>query len=488
MMHEIFLLLDALSEQESHSFSKFLKSPYHNNRKILTNLFDQYVKFRTTGTSGEEIFRKIFASKKIGTSNGRVLLHRLLMAAKDFLAYERFKKRALERKLDLMKEYYSRDLKDLCSGEYDKATKNLKKEKLDSDYFFANFLLESERFNLNQLHAPKGTKKQVRTMLDVLTRRNAYLTSFFISELFCGFLNMMVLSKRYRIDFKKHPLYDLVTSTNFDAITEMMEKSDRQGFYPQIYRAMLDAFIDIEDIRKYYNYKKLVYRYAAFLSIEEIGFHFSKLIAYCMYHRSSASNGELFSRKLEGHYKIMLKERYYLDRKTNFLTVDLYRNILNFAAEERRASFVKQLAAFYSKQLPREHRENGSNLAFANYFHILRKFSSSLDYLKQISINYFAFKYDIRNLMLKNYYELGYIDAAESLVKTYKEFLTHNEMIERAKQEDYGKFVKYFHKLISFSNDKNRDAGLWKDKLDKEANFPDKKWLLEKFEKITGAY
>ena len=143
----------------------------------------------------------------------------------------------------------------------------------------------------------------------------------------------------------------------------------------------------------------------------------------------------------------------------------------------------------YTKLLKPELRSNMEYLMKAHLDFAKKKYNDSLENISKIRYDIFLYKIDVKNLMLKNYYELGLYDQAYSLIDAYKHFLAENKDYGKLQQKYYGNFLNIYGKLLRVKESGKK--GMLDDLLNDrhlETSLSYHKWLNEKFIELREKY
>ena len=91
----------------------------------------------------------------------------------------------------------------------------------------------------------------------------------------------------------------------------------------------------------------------------------------------------------------------------------------------------------------------------------------------------FVFKFDVKILTLMIYYELGYLEAALSMIDSFKHFIIESPSISDYIREIHLNFIKYLYEIIKIHS-KNKvyeNNPLLKEIQNSRVR--NKKWLLK---------
>ena len=89
-------------------------------------------------------------------------------------------------------------------------------------------------------------------------------------------------------------------------------------------------------------------------------------------------------------------------------------------------------------------------------------------------------KLDLKNTMLKTYYELNEFKSALNLISTYKQFLVKNKTLSTKEKNIHRNFLKILYKLIRSRSSDTRYPKRYSIVEDLKKDVLHKDWFLEK--------
>src|SRR5687768_5079127 len=102
--------LKVFSKEEMKELSKFVSSPFHNNRSEVTNFFEVMKKFHPDfdqpAFTKENIFAALYPEKKYQDDVIRRLSSNLFKLAEEYAAYKNFKKDRFDYEKNLLEFYF----------------------------------------------------------------------------------------------------------------------------------------------------------------------------------------------------------------------------------------------------------------------------------------------------------------------------------------------------------------------------------------------
>ncbi|MBK6876394.1 MAG: hypothetical protein IPG99_08050 [Ignavibacteria bacterium] len=207
---------------------------------------------------------------------------------------------------------------------------------------------------------------------------------------------------------------------------------------------------------------------------------FNHLINYCVQHYCL----EYMKEALEVHKKL-LEFDVYTETDSNYMQVDIYRNIVKICSSVKEIDWLEDFIRDYTDKLSPEHRVDMRNLAHAHLYFLEKHYDESLTVLSTLSENINLLKTDIRNLKLKLFYELEYVDEAESLIDSYYQFLSTSKNVTEDNRKFFKQYLTYYKQLLRRGKEmKKSDLSYMYSQIEKEKNIVNRFWLLEKIREL----
>jgi hypothetical protein len=158
-----------------------------------------------------------------------------------------------------------------------------------------------------------------------------------------------------------------------------------------------------------------------------------------------------------------------------FLKYDNFDEVYNFINE-------------YVPKLPPEHRENMLNFSFALLYFSVGDYEKSLGYGSKINFELFVFRYDIRILLFKVYYELNFFEEAFSLLDTHRHFIKNNKTVSDYYREMHSNFIHYYNDLLKVKLGTAKfGPGLLKKNVSLVNNIYEKSWFISKANELDNS-
>lgn len=491
---KLSLLIDILrgfSATEIRKFGQFINSPYHNRSKNLSGFYSIISKFHPgyfpEDISHIKIYRLLFPGKKFKVSTIRNLYADLYNAALRFIELENFNREKFTANEYLINELSRKNLVNITEKIIRKGLGS-KKNNTDSKNFLNRMHLFSNLYNISYINSRITGNINLKKEVSALDQSVRYLTYYYSSLLSTFFISLKIYEINYNINLQEYFPVKLFNEINPAKILDNMPADSDYHFIFELYTALLNLHNDFGNHKLYKKYKALFEKYSPQLSRDENNMHASNLISFCI-HKRDDEGGESYDEELFKLYEMMLEKDYYMSSNTEYLPHELFRSILLEALRTKKFDWAWQFSEVYSSKVRPADRKNMKNLASAYINFETGNFSESLKYLNKINLDFFIFKLDVKNLTLKIFYELGYSEQAFSLIKTYKEYLRKNNLINKEKKARYLSFVKFTEKLlIQKEKCTKSEIGYVKYRIINHKATAFKPWLTEKVMELEREY
>jgi hypothetical protein len=305
----------------------------------------------------------------------------------------------------------------------------------------------------------------------------------------CDYVNLFIYSINYNVKIDSNLSKPLLQQFKLEKIYKLAKGRNEHDFILEIYFALLNAYSDFDNEAGYFDYKRLIEDHSLKLGTDELSFHYSNLINYWILKKKNEKPVLNIDPELLKIYEIVLEKEYYKNKKISHLENSLFRDILFLALRLNKFEWALHFVEKYSKKVHVNDRENMLNFGFAFYYHATGNYDKSMEYINKIVINYFIYKFDIYNLKLKNYYELGYIEESLSLIHAYRQFIRTNNLLSANRKKRHKHFAKFLEKLLKHKTGGKRiDLKNIRTGLLNEDVISNKAWLLEKIDSMCDSH
>ncbi len=506
MKSELFSILSKFTPNEIKQLKSFLDNPHFSHNKnlplLFRNLMKYYPSFEITEEDKIKIFKTIYGNVKYNDSSIRSLMHLLMLRIEDFIAIE-YALTELKNKpgVPLGKPVRTDNntrsisyLKFLAKGDINitfNKTFNRIEKSLTSQFPFISMVslftlyeIETIKYNYNSANNHFLHKKDVVSKIGSFLKSNQYLTLYYFIEQVSDYVNQIIIHQKYEVDSSE--LINPKTILNIEKLEVLFKQNELFEAF-NVYMLLYKMFDKIDDDSHYFKYSSLVDKYLSKMSKEDAAFHVSILISYCFIKNNSENNNK-FSKELWRLYGVILENELYVNSRSQYLNIWLYRSILFLGLKLGLFDKVKLIIDKYSGKVKQTELKNQSSVnnihkfSYAFYYYGTGQLELSLEQIKYVKSTNFILKYDIKNLLIKIYYDLKCYDILQSLIKSYNEFLNNDKILNNNLKEQCQNFIYFIEKLVNYSKKYDvYEIKFDRNELLKKNTVYEKDWLLERY-------
>lgn len=472
-------IIKLFTQQEIKSFEKFIASPYFSPGRDVSGLFNvlkkYYPGFSSDKLSKENVFTSLFPKEKFNEKKLQNLTSDLIKMAEQFLVHESIDLNEIEFDETLAGTY-----KDKKSDKLWFKTLNSLDKKISGLLFSSDVCFEREEKHGKMLEDYYLAANKFDKCLLIRIKHSEYSILNFLVNFLRKQRDKVVFKNGYNMDFTS-PLIDSVyESIDLEKMLKLLkEKKSEWLWLIEIYYYALRSIQNVEDETLFKKFQELFYENIDKFSRKEQYFIFNDFIA-CIYAKSDKL-GIRSTREEFEIFKKMLEHNVYSPDEKDFMSVLLYRNILGMAVSLKEYIWIEGFIKDFSSKLKPEYRTNMENLAKANLYFGRGKYENALENLSKIPYDVFIYKIDIKNLMLRIYYEMNLFDQAFSMIDAFKHFLSSTQEISDYFKDQQYKFVIIYNKLLKAKAENNfDDMGFITKEISQTESLASREWLLEK--------
>ena len=476
-------ILSSFSKAEIKSFGKYINSPYVKFERDVRGLFSivskHYPAFQSSLPGKEKMYKALFPGEKYNSAKFANITSELTRLAEEFLIHEYVSGDEFDSARFLALQYRNRKKEKL----FDRSIRSLEKKlnELDFDSLFL-FTREEKLSRLKQEYHLMRNEFD-----DAVTERSKYNDYFTLSFLINSF---RIMKDREQINNTyATPLQSVV----FDTVVSRMDFENifsdlRKKKYPllwllEMYYCCYLCARDLGDKGSFRKFQKLFYAHIDMFSRLEKYYVFGDFTSFCIMNENRGDHS--YGREELEIYKQMMKYNAYKSSETDYMSLMLYRNILFLALSLREYKWLDEFIEKYTGKLRPEYVDNMKLFSRAHLDFEKGDFESSLGHISKVKYDFFAYKIDVKNLLLKLFYELELFEQAYSTVDTYRQYLKNNREMPASYKLQFDNFLKLYSRLLKLrTNKKAGDADSILDTVNNEKALSARAWLKEKIEEL----
>lgn len=490
MEFEIIQLIKSFDKPETLKFRDFIKSPYFNKNTRLIKFYSILIKrfpaFLEINLQGPEMYKKVYGNGKYNHSTMRNLCYRLKQLLQQFIVVNRVNNNNYFYSDVLMDELLKRKVTGVFKNYYGKLAKQ--KFEVERQYFFYMSKYNNRIYNFNKMMQKVTKKKYAVRDYYILTESNLFFTIYYVTEIIYGYLNLTASASKYNLDTNNSLVEKVLKVFQSNELINILAEQNNSNILLNIYFSLLKTYTDFDNFNNYKAYKEIVQNHSKALSKEELSFQYSRLINYCILKQNKNEDIEIYDKELLELYTTVIREKLYKIDTDDNLQPSLFRAVVLLAFRVGDIEYLSKFIRTEIKNIDTKNRDNMYNFGMAYYYYIIGDLEKACNSINNIKLDYFIYKYDIKNLELKICFDRNELKGCLSIINGYKELIKRDKLLSPERKSHHRNFILYVEKLIKKLDSKRVDIEYFQNKLRNEDKVLYKDWLLKKYEYFSKDY
>lgn len=424
-------VIQQLSKRDVREIRKLIQSPYFNQRTDLLPLFNYLVDTKAAPPeyhSPQQLFEIAYPQETFHLPRLRHLMTYLLNAIKSYFAIEEARSEQVDWQLSLVRALRKRKLNKLYQQEFSKLQQLQERQQLrNTQYHFRNYLLHKENYEY--------TFRSSRSRDIPLQQLTDELSTFYVADI----LHQSCSILTHKTVWKKD--YDI------QMLEAVLQKVD-QGYYLDspsvaIYYHSYRALSDLDTVHHFEQLKILITEHWQQFPPGETRDIYQLAINYCI--RQLNRGEQQFIREAFELYRSGLEKKVLLE--DGLLAGLNYKNILRLGIALKEYEWAEQFLERYKPLLPKAERENTYRYNMAYYHFQKREYEQTMQLLQEVEFRDVFNNLDARRMLLRIYFELGEYNALESLLDSFKTYISRLKGIGYHK-ENYLNLIRFVRRML----------------------------------------
>ncbi len=463
---KVIKVYNSLSQNDKRSLNKFIQSPIHNLHKDVNALFD-YI-YRLKIITPEKVDRKvvhakIFPKRKYSEVDIRHVSSYMFQTIEDFINYRAMKQSEMAKFVSLTSYYSQHALGKLLDSTYKKFEKREKIIKKDASFYHDKYLILDDLMQSSDQKNRTGDKgfQQVVDTLDI----------YYIAE---KLKQSSTLLSHQAISDQDYEL------TFIDGILQFVEQKGLLEI-PAIAIYYHNFFMvkEPDKFSHFDKYEKVLVRNTEAFEEKELKDLYLLAINFCI--KKMNEGQRQYLKKGFQLYQVGLDNKALIPY--GILSRYTYRNIITVALLLNENKWALDFIHDYKDYLDPRYMEDTYQFNLAFYYYRIRDFKKSLQILAILDFDDEITMTRAKSLQLKMYYEGKDIDILESFLDSFWVYLKRKKGLGYHADNCF-KLIRYTKAMLHTSPGDDKRLNKLKSKIESEPSFSEKKWLLEKVEKL----
>ena len=455
--NKLLELYNSLTGVEKRECSKFLHSPYFNQREDVIGLWELLSDPKSASLGEQKAYGALYPGKAFDAGNWRHLQSFLVARIESFLAQRAYEQSTHARDLYLAPVLRNKGLHKQHRYVLQRAGKGLESLPGDQDFYYWQYRLEWERYAAVESH----TRSRENNLADVGYALDVYLLS--------GKLRLACLMASHQAVFNK--AYD---QTYLPALMDYLEHSEMRevplvALYYHCYRALTQGGDD--DFRAF---RRQLEQQSEQLPVEERRTFLLLAVNYCI--RQLNTGAQQYIREAFDLYRVGLDTDALLEN--GHLSRFAYKNIVALGLRLQEFEWTESFIHQYENRLEERYRQANRDYNLARLYFTQQDYRRAMPLLAQVDESDLLLNLDGRVMLLKMYFETGEWDALDALISSFRILLLRKKKVIGYHQTHYLNTLRYIQKLTRLNmNDKNAVAK-FRQEVENNSAVLEKEWLL----------
>jgi predicted small secreted protein len=477
-------ILKNFPKEEIKEFGKFVNSPYFNTSKATILLFEElkkhYPLFDKKNYTRENLFSAVYGSRAFRDDLLRKLISNLIILTEEFIFINNIRRDKALKKITILD-----NINQYGEGSQIESKLNDLEETIQERKIYSGHLKDMASLNRIKYNFCVNNN-MFKEASENLNGYGDYTLSHFLQS----FADIYKLKSQVLSSYKKekgNTAFDIFFRyfdlEGFSAEKEIQKNTDyfslRESYLFIKLNSSLDDFPAYNELRAqlYDNINLYDHAYACRVITALLNFRLSRVI----HKKDQKSYKELFSL-----YKFSLEHGNLLSFHNKFMNLVTYRNILYIAIEVKEFEWIRTFITDYLPFVKADNKDSLENISLGILSFEISDFPKTLEYIMKVKYDHEIFKIDVKNILMKTYYELGYYETAISVVDATKHLLSGGINISEGVRKLHLTFIKYYTELLNtrLNYDEYRKHKLIKD-LEADESVLSRQWLVDKAKELN---
>lgn len=464
----LVVILKALDKKEFRELRKWLRSPAHNQREDVIDLFEYLTNNKRLEKSKllekERVFRKIFPKEPYDDAKLRQTMHFLLKAVEEFLVYSEMGEDEVRQRTVLASVYRKRKL-DKVFQRTIRQVEALQEDPVyqDENYLRNEYLLQREKYIF-------WVDSRQQVQIDLKEISDALDYTFLADKLRQSCL-VISHQKVYKADFK------------IGLIEEVLKYVEEQrlfhipavAIYYNVYKALTS-----ENSETYFQrLRSAIAQFGPLFPQNEIRDIYLMAINYCI--RRVNEGEKYFIQESFNMYKAGFEKGYLIEN--NFISRYTFYNVVAIALGLKEYDWIRHFLEEYQQFLEEKHRANTVDYCQARLYFEQKDYTRAMRLLAQIEFDEILINLRAKVMLLKIYHELDEADALDALLESMRTYINRKKGLGYHKHT-FTNLIRLTKKLVRVNPFDAAQRKKLQSEIMETNPLTERAWLLEQLEAL----
>ncbi len=430
-------IISSLDRKEVRDLNKWLQSPAHNQREDVVLLFDYLLKAVQDGQSNiekEHAWKVVFPGEPFDDARMRQVMHFLLKALEEYLIYADHARDPVQYHINLARIYRQRKLDKAYRQAHRMGANHLESQPLRNGYYLMHrFHLEEEEYYY-RMGISQNAAVNLQETADALE-------NWFSAE-------------KLRISNSMLAHHTVFQKASYDQglLKQILQYATERNLLKEpAVRAYYYAYMAIthpSEEHYFDQFEDLIHDQCERLfSASEVLNLYRAALNYCA---AKVNQGNLdYCRRALQFYRKGLDTGILIEN--NQITRYTFGNAVAFAIKIGEFNWAQQFVENYQHLLEEKHRESIVNFNLSRLFFEKGDYDQAQRLLTHFEYDDMLLNIIAKSMLLKIYYEIGELDAFESLLESMRIYLQRKEALDPTRKSAYKNMISLMKKLLNLN-------------------------------------
>lgn len=465
---KLVLIANKMNGVEKRAFSRFLASPYYNQRpelSILWKLLLQSIKGSRSETANEDpdifkpdtVLKVIYGNESKTIQDFRHLCSWLLKKIEQFFVVRQHEKATIDGHLALAKTYREKKLDHLFKKKLELGKKEMLQQRLEPNRFLTAYEIEFEQYAF--------IESQNRTGQNNLQDLNDSLDLYLLVSKLKQSCLMLSHQAVYKVTYDFSFLDAILAYLKDNPLLE----NPAIALYYHCYLAFNENNFD-----HFQSFKNILTKHQADFSPSETRGLLLFALNFCI--RQINKDDDSYAQEAWDFYRLGLDQR--LLYVNDYLGRFTFKNIVALSIKLKKFDWAEKFISEYSVDINPKYRENYLKYNEAQLDFARGNYTSAMPLLATLDDSDLLLNFDAKVILIKMYFELSEIDALYSLLDSFSAMLRRKKLVGYHKTY-YKSLIQLTKKLLDLNHGPSDKKNLLRKEVQAMKQFPEREWFMK---------
>ncbi len=453
-------LFEHLREQEFRELKQFVRSPFHNQREDVVQLFDFLRRNRDRALQPEQLFAAAYPGRPFDARQLTYVQSYLLQVIEEYFTISEMRKDTAQRQLLLVRSYRRHGLEAGFRKQVRRLQRTLQvDERGNLAKHHVRYQLAMEEYDLQ-----KNRRRDASLNLHYPTEQ---LDIFLLGSRLRQACTMLAHERLSEVHYQDSLLTHLIAFIEAPEQVSLLEVPAIALYY-YCYKSMLE-----ENDAHFQRLRELIQRYRQQFDVEEQLEFYIAAINYGI--RQLNQGRREYVRQTFELYREGLQEEVFIERGE--ISQFNFKNIIALGLGLQEYDWVEQFLHSYKPFLEATNREQNYNYNLAKLYYEKQEFDKAMQLLQEVKYEDVLPNLTAKILLLKIYYELGEKEVLYSFLHSFERLVRRQRRLGYHKQ-NYLNLILTVRRLLHLNPFDRTASSKLRSNIEGIEALPEKQWLL----------